>query len=877
EAYFRFPAGPQNFFGFQQLRVWGRGRGDGWGPSGDLEMYIKVGRDENNFYLYRTPANAGQTAAAWTDIAIDFNRFVALRNKIQQAYLAGKSESIACSGTDSTIIAASPLPSNIVAHRFAACDNGYMVYTIDPAVTAPNLAAVQEVAVGIVRVGATSALLPSDTLELWVDDIRLAQQVNSSGVAGQIGFNLNAADFADVRVNVSNRDPNFRQLGEQPSFLQERNVDVASTIRLDKLLPRTLGLALPLTITKLSLATDPLYLSQSDISGKGIPGLRKPKNDLTTYSLTVRRTTPLDGGVLGPLLNNVSATSSYVTGVDRTEFQDGNSHNFSFAIDYLVTDDSARTLHLPSWIDGALGALPSALKAGPISALRGSAFRWNPTQLRITSGIVRATDRRVSFIKPSGAVDDQPAESNALSRLWRNGGVLDLRPTNGLNLRWEIQSLRDMRDYRDSSTFALGGPGQRRIPADVGPGFERERSMITGVSWTPIFSAWFRPRGELGTQYDMLRDPNVRSFTTLPGVVGIDSLLAARDSAAAAAPSTLPRRMTGAQTLSAGGTIDVAKAFTTYMRDSTRAARIGGLFAPVDVSYTRSLLSTLDAAPVGAPLLFQLGLGGPGSFRNVNGINATSAGQTGTLAASGSLLLPFGTSFVNRYRHTNTRNWIDRPDLSQAQVNGVQTQFPDASLRWTYRPAVAKGAIANLDANLGFVRTDAIISLPNALGDAPPEIRHTHVETFPIGGTVAWALRGGLSTGARYSLTRRIDSLPGSVARSNGNELSVDAGRAFRIPQSWGLGIRNDIRTRVGIQESHNTTHVLDANGAVQSRLQDNGRQSFNLTADTNLQDNLVFTFQGSHVVVFDNNLNRRFAQTLFSTVLQIQFFAAPR
>jgi len=38
-----------------------------------------------------------------------------------------------------------------------------------------------------------------------------------------------------------------------------------------------------------------------------------------------------------------------------------------------------------------------------------------------------------------------------------------------------------------------------------------------------------------------------------------------------------------------------------------------------------------------------------------------------------------------------------------------------------------------------------------------------------------------------------------------------------------------------------------------------------------------VFTFQGSHVVVFDNNLNRRFAQTLFSTVLQVQFFATPK
>ena len=53
-------------------------------------MYFKVGRDENNFYMYRAPVNAGPTAAAWTDFAIDLSRFIELRKKIQTAYLAGK-------------------------------------------------------------------------------------------------------------------------------------------------------------------------------------------------------------------------------------------------------------------------------------------------------------------------------------------------------------------------------------------------------------------------------------------------------------------------------------------------------------------------------------------------------------------------------------------------------------------------------------------------------------------------------------------------------------------------------------------------------------------------------------------------------------------
>jgi hypothetical protein len=876
ETFFRFPTGPQDFFAYQHVRIWGRGRGAGWGLTGELQMYLKIGRDENNFYLYRSPVGSGNTAAAWNDLDIDMQRFVNLRKRIQADYLAGKPTSIACTGVDSAIVVASPLPVGVVAHRFAACDGGYMVYTDDPAVTAPNLVAVQEMAVGLVRVGAqggSSAILPSDTLELWVDDIRLDHQVNNTGYAGQIGFTLTAGDLADFRVNISNRDPNFRALGEQPTFLSERQIDVSSTIRLDKLLPEGLGLALPLTITKSSIGNDPLYLSQSDIAGNAIPGLRKPENNRTIYSLTVRRTTPVAAGVLGPLLNNLSATGAYVSGVDRTEYQDGRARNFSFGIDYLLTSDSARTVHVPGWLDGTLGALPGAMQAGPIGALRGSAFRWNPTQVRFTTGIVNADDRRLSYIEPAGAVSDQPSVSTAKSRLWKNGGVVELRPTNGLTARWELESSRDLRDYGDSTVASLVTTQQRRSLFGANAGFERERTMGTSISFAPQFSSWFKPRGDIGTQYDMLRDPNVRSLVALPGVIGVDSVLATRDSMLTAPSLTLPRRMIAAQTINSGLSIDLARAFAAYTRDSSTIHRLGSVFAPIDVSYSRSLLSALDAAPTSAPLLLQLGLGGPPSFRRVNGIDATTAGRTGTFSASSALLLPYGTSFVNRYRHTTTQNWISRPDGPQSEVNGDQTQFPDVAFRWGYRPSDANALVANADASVGYVRSDVTVSLPSLMDGVSPEVRRTHQETYPLSGSLAWGDRGKFSTATRVSLTRRVDSLPGSVAKTRGNEMSIDAGRAFHIPESWGLGLRNDIRARVGVQQSHNTTFVIDPSGSVRSRLQDNGRQSFNLTADSNVNATANLTLQGSYVVTFDNNVNHKFAQTIFSVVLQLQVF----
>jgi hypothetical protein len=372
----------------------------------------------------------------------------------------------------------------------------------------------------------------------------------------------------------------------------------------------------------------------------------------------------------------------------------------------------------------------------------------------------------------------------------------------------------------------------------------------------------------------MLRDPNARSLVQLPGVVVVDSLLAARDSMTFASSFTLPRRMSAAQTASIGTQIDMGRVFAA--RDSSMWPRIARMFAPLDVSYTRSLLGSLDASSVDAPLSLQFGLGGPSAFRSINGATATTSGQTGLFAASEALMLPYGTRLVNRFTRTTTANWIARDDGSQAEVDGTMRTFPDASLQWTYRPAPGTNdLLSSIGANVGYSKNDAQISLPSLIDQAPPELRHTHIETFPIGGSIAFAGRGSFSTAARYQITRRIDSLPESVARSSGRDISVDAGRTFHIPSSWQLGIHDDLRTRFGYQLSHNTTTVFDSSGAVRARLQDNGRQTLTLTAESTIAEGLVLSFNGSHILSFDNNLNRRFEYTVFSTVFQVQLFGA--
>src|SRR5260221_14106873 len=150
-----------------------------------------------------------------------------------------------------------------------------MVYTVEPGAAPPNLAAVQEMAVGFVRLppsnGAPSAIGPADSLELWVDDIRLGQVVNHAGYAGQVSVALSAADIADVRVGFTKRDPWFRQLAEQPTFVDDRVLDVVGTLHIEKLLPAGLGAAMPRPIPHVSAAGTRMLLTGTASPAEGGP------------------------------------------------------------------------------------------------------------------------------------------------------------------------------------------------------------------------------------------------------------------------------------------------------------------------------------------------------------------------------------------------------------------------------------------------------------------------------------------------------------------------------------------------------------------------------------------------------------------------------
>jgi hypothetical protein len=859
EAFYKFPEGAKNFRQYRELRAWARGRGNGWGQAGELQFYVKLGRDPNSFYAYRTPVNAGTTQAAWLpEVRVDFERLYALRAQLENSYLQNRPDSIACTGADLALIRQSVASAASVSRRQAACADGYIVYAADPVVSPPNLTAVQEMAVGMVRVdstGGTARIVPGDTLELWVDDIRLSGVVSTPGYAGQVGAEANLGEAAALRVNYARRDPNFRQLAEAPTYVGDERLEVSTTVRLDQMVGGAGGWMVPVTAAWTRARSNPVFLTKSDVRAADVGRLRAPAQEATSVTIALRRAGP-SSGWMAPVVDHLAATAGFGTSDSRTEFLEAGQGRFSAGVDYAIGGDSPSGA-MPGWWGRSLDALPGWMREMElVQALRGAKPRLQPAAFRASGNYASTDESRSAFLTAAPSARDTARTVDGRTRAWRNSTALELKPFDALGARWEVSSTRDLVRYADTTATGLAASTERLRVLGLDAGLERERAVTSAYTFAPRLEGWLRPRAELTTSYGHLRDPNSRV------------LLREGDTTGAL---RLPRRVNAAQSANATIAFDLARAAQAWAADTTTLGRLRRALVPVELAVTRTLSSAYDGTATTPGVGLQFGLGGEGTYLGDAGMSATTAMSNTQVALVTGLRLPLGLTLDARTQRLATRNWLRRPDRSEVVVDGDLVTLPDLALRTAYRPTSPDAWLATVAASIRYVATLQHSVVPGA-GGVGRDARSGRSTSVPVSLSLGWNERGALTTGVSLAATHRVDSLPGSVLDAWTRELGADVTRNFPLPRDWEL--RSGLRTRVAWQRTASTNWVETSGATLRSRLVDNGREAISFNADTDVAENLTFSLQGARIVTFDNNLNRRLTQTVLSAVLQVSFFA---
>ncbi|MEO8226381.1 MAG: cell surface protein SprA, partial [Gemmatimonadota bacterium] len=744
EGYLRFPAGSQNLLNYNELRVWARGRGAGW-ESGDVEAFIKVGSDPDNFYLYHAPA---RTTDWEPELVVDLSVWRRLRAEVEGRWLRGDAPSgaAACGSTNP--------------QAYVACEGGYVVNVGNPGVNPPNLAAIQEVAAGIYRAADHGALPEA---ELWIDDIRLASPVSSTGRAIALDGRLIAADVGDVALSYISRSGQFRQLAETPTYQSTNTMALNTNWRLDRFLPPSLGLAIPATVTYARSSVDPQLLSGTDLRGQDLAGLRRPEGWSATYSVQIRRTTRgrswLSKGFLDPL----SLAGSVTRGHSVTELNNVDGSNSSYRADYnLVLQRTGP--RLPT--GGLIGHLPAWLQKSEIGkALRNPRISLAPTSLRLASGLTHDEALSIAYLVPvRRVIDTLLTPTISLSQLWRNSGGLTWQPLGMLTMSADLASTRDLRNYSDSTPIGRLAGVSRRSFLGLDAGVERDRNLTTQAALVPRLSTWLQPRYIASSGFVLSR-----TFTSRPPVrLGEDS----------AGAFILPQTLNNSQARELGASVDLVRLGRLILGDSSRVVSRLARIRPLDLSSRTTRTSTYDLAAFEPTLRYQFAIGGLDNFLSQKGTGAIGASDVHTNTLSSGADLPFGVNFTLQYSLTDA-SYYQAVGTGLLRTQTVQKEWPVGTARWnrTFRG----GPIALFELGATFRQRSGTSTQP-AVDEGVAATSLIRSSNFTPDARIG--LRNGMQFSARLSSLTQNQVDNGTDRRSDQGDMTGTFNYTLRLPRS---------------------------------------------------------------------------------------------
>ncbi|MFO8062707.1 MAG: hypothetical protein R6U31_07255 [bacterium] len=101
--------------------------------------------------------------------------------------------------------------------------------------------------------------------EIWVDDIMLDGPKREAGTAGDVSTSLTIPELLTASLSGTYRDPFFHALNdERGSGRQSRNLRFNTSVNINKLMPESFGLNMPLTYNYSRSVDNPLYKIGSD-------------------------------------------------------------------------------------------------------------------------------------------------------------------------------------------------------------------------------------------------------------------------------------------------------------------------------------------------------------------------------------------------------------------------------------------------------------------------------------------------------------------------------------------------------------------------------------------------------------------------------------
>ena len=835
EAYFRFPSGPQNLLRYKELRAWARGRGPGW-DSRDFEVFIRAGSDSRNFYQF----SANAATATWEpELRVRLDKWRELRAQIESRRLQGlpadSAARVACGG-------------DTVSVAYVLCDGPYLAHIEDPAVNPPNLAEVQEIAAGIYR---RSGNDPTDSAEVWVDDIRLTEPIARVGSALALDARLVASDVGDLSIGYVRQDGYFQQIGRDPSYRTTGTLQLATGLRVERFLPTSLGIVLPIQVNYARSSVAPELLTGTDILGKDLARLRTPESWSLSYSFAVRRTKRGRSWLVRGLVDPLSVSGNFSDARSTTELSEASNSTRNLQATYLL--QSGR--HGPTLdLSGLVRRLPGFLRrTDGAAALARPKVNFAPGSIRMGTGLLRNQGDLLAYDVPvRRGLDSLVRPAVSLTHTWRNTAGLTWQPLGMLTLSGDLTSTRDLRRYSDSTSLGRVAGRARRSLFGMDVGVERDRQLGTSLLLAPRVTSWLRPRYQTASSFVLSR-----SLTSRDPI---------REDGDTTGAFILPQTLNKTRQREYGAAVEYGRLLGRLVGDSSALARATRRLRPFDISDRLTRAGTFDLAAFDPDLGFQLALGGLDRFLRAQGDSALGASEVRTTTFQSGAELPFGMSFQLGYARSRT-NRFQRTTEGYLTSETFQREWPKGTLRLTRAIHGFPVALVGVGATFRQVRGETTV--PNT-GGLPYVSRQRNRTVTP---DAQLTLANGMVLSVTWAAVAQRNLANGNRTRVDQDDITAGFSHAFALPGALSR-TRRVIRSQLtGILSK--SLSCLQQSGQADCRtVSDTRRREFRATFDTDLGRIMTGGLQFSYSLNEARHLDRKFSQMSVAATFQLSLYA---
>ncbi len=794
EVYNRFPQRPRDFLSYREARLWAAAARGDFGLAVPAYFFLKVGTDDSNFYLFRTRlapvANPGAVREAeWLpQIVINFDEWLRLRREAEEE-----------------LIRQPRLPSDPPLVLWSQ-DSTHAVFLQDRG-RAPNLASVREIGIGVHN--ETGAPFSG---EIWIDELRLARGIRDAGVASALDAELLGGEFLQARASWRGRGGYFRRLRTEPTFQNDRSLNVHTTLQLGRLAPGNWGLEAPLTVSHEREAQTPIFLRNSDVRATALQGVREPGFSRTRVDIALRRAPPEGaGGIPGRLELRAGVVRSSLNTITTESEGEGVDGFLSYAL-----EPRRREVAI---FPGFLGTLARWLLPGFLEGRVADArLRWTPESVGLESellgrelGIYRF-DR---IIRTGGDIFVEPTE--APRRRLSQTARLALRPVESVTATAELLSGRDFLDVErlssDAATRELLG-AERLRAAGMDFGWEVDRHLRTRLALRPRLPEWARAGVDVTTIHLSRRNADLVAPAPPAG-----------------APALL-RNVDGQRNLTASLALDPSRLVgASLLRNGHPDGAPGWwtrAFEPLSVTVASGVTSRFDRDAIEPGWVHELGWGGRERFLAIGPDTASTFSERDRATVRGGLRLPASAIVRVGYDRSLTETLDTRSDRRTGR-----TVWPDlnASVGRVPLPPLLAAAVERLSLSWGLRREERRLEF--GAGSFQDRYREDREQPF----SVTAALVRGITVAYRGRVSRGDARDPTGDTRRTAATHSLAGSARFRSPlgafRDRGAPLRLTVDLRYGDERQCRVTSHESACVAFIDQLE----RDASLSVDSSVRD----------------------------------------